>query len=178
VSTFKHARQHITAAATRAQAGAAMIDALIAMVLISMWMLATAGLQLNSFKFQKGASHRFTAIALASELAERMEANKKGAQSGKYVLPARKTATNSSSDCNKRHCTPAELASFDFEEWTSRVVKSLPLNQVGVTSSTGANGLITYTIRLSWNERRGNQTYESAGNSETMTFELIKMVRP
>ena len=48
----------------RDQRGVALIEALIGMLLIALWMLSSAGLQVSSLKFQKGAGNRFQAVVL------------------------------------------------------------------------------------------------------------------
>ena len=171
-------RIRLKPALPRAQSGVAMIEALIAMLLIALWMLATAGLQLSSFKFQKGAGNRFLAVALVGELAENIDANRVGGNAGSYALAATTTALPSSgSDCTAIHCTPAQLASYDLAQWTARVASTLPMKEVSVVAGTATGGLVTYTISLSWDEPRGRQTYESTGTTETLSYVMTKVVR-
>jgi type IV pilus assembly protein PilV len=159
------------------QRGVAMFEALIAMLLIAIWMLATAGLQISSYKFQKSAGNRFLAVALAGELAESIESNLGGANANAYVMAATNTPTTATTDCTASHCTPAQLANFDLAQWTARVSAALPLQQVSVGSAAGAGGLLTYTINISWNEPRGRQAYASTGTAETLSYVLTKVVR-
>jgi type IV pilus assembly protein PilV len=169
-----HGRRRL---ATRpAPAGVAMIEALIGMLLIALWLLATAGLQLNSLKFQKGAGNRFLAVSLVGELAESMEANRAGANAGRYALAATASPTSSSTNCTLVHCTPTQLASYDLAQWTARVASTVPLKQVSVVAGS-SGGLVTYTINLSWDEPRGRQQYATAGTTETLSYVLTKVVR-
>lgn len=164
-------------AARSAQAGIATIEALIGMLVIALWMLATAGLQLNAFKLQKSAGNRFLAVALAGELTESIDANRAGANAGHYALAATSSATTAVADCTAVHCTPSQLASFDLAEWTARVAATLPMKEVSVVAGTGSGGLVTYTIDIRWDEPRGRQTHASAGSTETLGYVLTKVVR-
>ena len=160
--------------------GMAMLEVLFGMLLIALWMLASAGLQLGALKFQKSAEFRLTAVTLASELGERMEANYLGARDGRYALATTGAVTSTGSDCAAVTCQPAALAVFDLNQWTTRVVSALKQSEVSVVvGATG--GITTYTISVSWEEPRGRQTYDDAGNSaprtETMSYVTTKVVR-
>ena len=159
------------------QRGVAMIEALIAMLLISLWMLASAGLQGNGFKFQKSAANRYVAVALVGELGESMEANLSGANAGSYQLASTTTPVTSSTDCTSTYCTPAQLAGYDLAQWSARVAAALPMKSMSITSAAGTSGLTTYTIRITWDEPRGRQTYATDGTSETLSYVLTKVVR-
>lgn len=172
-------RQHLikVSRARCAQSGIALIEALIAMLLIALWMLATAGLQINSFKFQKSAGNRFQAVVLTGELSELMEANRGGANAGAYALASTSMPVSASSDCAATYCSPAQLAAFDLAQWSGRVALALPLNQLSVVSGVGPGGLVSYTITISWNETRGSQTYATSGTTETLSYVMTKVVR-
>ena len=161
----------------RDQRGVALIEALIAMLLIALWMLSSAGLQVSSLKFQKGAGNRFQAVVLAAELGESIEANNVGAKAGNYALDPVSAPVSASTDCAASYCTPLQLSSFDLAQWTTRIAAALPMKEVSVVAGTSASGLVTYTIRISWVEPRGRQTYSSTGSTETLSFVLTKVVR-
>ena len=122
---------------SRGQSGVAMIEALVGMLLISLSMLATAGLQLSSFKFQKSAGNRSLAVSLVGELAESIDANQVAANAGDYSLAARGSPTETINDCETNFCTPAQLANFDLSQWTNRVATTLQMRQVAVQVGGG-----------------------------------------
>lgn len=157
--------------------GFAMIEVLIAMFLIAMWMLASAGTQISAMKFQKGASNRALAVALAGELSERMEANQPAAKNGSYALALTTSAVEMSTDCTAVFCSPAQMAAFDLAQWTGRVASTLPLIDTSVVQGTTATGLVSYTITINWSERRGRQTYLETGETEALSYVLSKTVR-
>lgn len=163
-------------------AGASMIEALVGMLLIAIWLLSNAGLQANSLKFQAGATSRFSAITLASELGERMEANAVGATGGSYTLAETAVAPTVEIDCTALACTPAQIAAYDLAQWTASLVAQIKqLKSVSVADVTPAAGPPTYTITIRWDEPRGRQSYESApgasATSETMSYTTTKAVR-
>ena len=162
----------------RTARGIAMIEVLIAMLLISLWLLSSAGLQASSLKFQKAAESRVTAVTMAGELSERMEANATGARAGAYLLESTATATTAATNCTTSACTPAALADYDLAQWTERLTQRLILREADVAVATTA-GLTTYTITIAWDEPRGRQTYANTSGSktETMTFTTTKVIR-
>lgn len=161
----------------RPQRGVAMVEALIAMLLIALWLLSSAGLQAGTFKYQQSAGHRFVAVSLAGELGEAIEANAAAARTGAYAMATRSTAVTAVADCSAVFCTPAQLAQFNLAQWSERVVQTLPLRDMTVASAAGAGGLVTYTITLRWDESRGRQAYATDSDVETLSVVMNKVVR-
>ncbi len=156
--------------------GYAMIESLVAILLIALWMLAIAGAEATTSKYQRSAGYRFAAVSLAAELGERMNANADGANAGNYALASTASAVTASADCSQANCKPSDLARYDLAQWTARAVSTLPLKDVTVTQGGGAGAPIDYTIRIRWDEPRGRQTYSSEGTSETLSHTLVKVI--
>ena len=156
------------------QRGIAMIEVLVSMLIIAMWLLASAGMQVGMFKLHKSADYRLKAIALATELGERMEANGVEAKAGSYALAAGATVT-APSDCAQVACSKADLAKYDLKQWSDRVSSALIVDTVTVTLDTTA-AQKTYSISISWKEPRGRQTYSATGATETATYTTIKVL--
>jgi len=148
---------------------------LVSMLTVAMWLLANAGLQAGMFKLQKGAQFRTSAVMLATELGERMEANSAQARIGAYAL-AKGAAASSAKDCTGAACSAAELAQYDLKQWQDRAKSTLLLEGVTVTWDAAA-AVPTYRIRIAWQEPRGRQTYASAGTTETMSYSSVKVLR-
>lgn len=160
----------------RAHRGVAMIDVLVGMLVIAFWLLTNAGLQAASLKFQKGAEYRLTAITLATELGERMEANPRAAAAGDYTLPETRSAVSSNADCSRNACTPSTLAQADLAQWSARAAGALRLNAISVASVPG--DLTTYRITISWEEPRARQAYAGdPASTETMSYVTTKVIR-
>lgn len=166
-----------------AMTGVSMIEVLVALLLTALWLLANAGLQVGAMKFQSGAASRYSAIALASELSERMEVNAKGAIEGRYALAETGSAYAVQIDCFAVACTPAQIAAYDLAQWTERALAEIKqLKSVSVVDNTPAGGLATYTITIRWSEPRGRQSYEASADpaapgTETMSYVSTKVIR-
>ncbi len=163
--------------ASDAQAGFSMIEVLIALVLIAFTLLGQAGLQASALKLNKSADLRMQAVILADEISERIEANKTVALTGAYVAVLSSTPSSASADCQASNCTAASLASFDLSAWQTRVKATLPDASWQITHA-GTNPS-TYTIVLSWTDRRDNAksvNYATAGTTETMSLTTSKVV--
>ncbi len=160
--------------------GFAMIEVLVSMLLIALWMLSSASLQVGAIKIQKSADSRLTAVSLVGELAERMEANRRGASTGDYLLATTSVATETISNCAAASCQPSDIAAYDLAQWTARAAASLKTAQFGVADATPLGGIRTYTISVSWQEPRGRQNYgDSAAASaatETMSYLTTKVI--
>ncbi len=153
-------------ARARVPQGFAMIEILITLFLLTMWLLASAGVQSSSLQFNKAAQFRTQAVYLATELSERMRANKPAAVTGAYVYSG---ATISAPNCLTAACTTDQLAQFDLAEWNARVIAALPNASVTVTAAAVANP-ITYTIVISWSDRRTDRKYATTGDSESFSY--------
>jgi type IV pilus assembly protein PilV len=153
--------------------GFTMLEILITLFLLTLWLLASAGVQSASLQFNKAAQFRTQAVYFATDLAERMQANKAGATAGSYAYsgPSAGTVT----DCTTAACSPDELAAFDLDEWTTRVTAALPSGSVTVTPDAVGNP-VTYTIFIQWVDRRNDRTYSDSGSTETFSYTATKTI--
>lgn len=137
------------------QQGFSMIEILITLVIIATALLGTAGLQLYAMKVGKNSEFRTQAVFLASDLAERMEANKPAAITGDYAASS-VSAASSASDCAVNACDAASLAQYDLSQWETAVVNMLPGASWNVTptlTNTPPTVTATYQIQISWTDR-------------------------
>ena len=140
------------------QSGFSMIEVLVTLLIISLALLGTAGLQAFSMRLNQGGQFRTQAVFLAADLAERIEANKPGAVAGNYVMALSSTVSTADNNCSDRQCvTPAELAAYDLSQWERLVAASLPRASWAVTQ-TGSGNPSTYTITIGWVDRRNDVT--------------------
>jgi type IV pilus assembly protein PilV len=162
----------------RTQAGFSMIEVLISLVLIAVAMFGQAGLQLNALKFSKSGALRMQAVLLSAEIAERMESNKTGAIAARYVVATSSTPSSASIDCLTTACNSTALADYDLADWQTRVAATLPGSSWQIAQTTTGNPS-TYTIVLSWQDRRDNAnttTYSTTGTTETFALTSTKVV--
>jgi type IV pilus assembly protein PilV len=140
------------------QRGVSIVEALVALLVLSIGMLGIAVMYLESVRANRTALSRTQAIHLVNDMADRIRANR-GAR-GSYALPLGEAPTGSS-DCAKNNCTPVNLASYDLTQWYAAVTTTLPngangttVPQVRITYVAGANvnDPGRYTVYARWQE--------------------------
>jgi len=116
------------------QAGVSIVEALVALVILSVGMLGIAGLYLSSLQAGRSANLRIQAVNLASEMADRIRANRNGEAS--YNLAAGNLPA--AVDCATVACTTAQLAQSDQNIWVTTI-------RAALAGATAGGGSITYT---------------------------------
>lgn len=176
----------------KAERGFSMIEVLVTLLIISLALLGTAGLQAYSMRLNQGGQFRSLAVFLAADLAERMEANKSAAVAGTYALPSITGAAflagggAVSNACVTAACTDAALAAFDLSQWQTAVATSLPQSSWSVVQTVSGNPS-SYTITVSWVDRRAdtnnaatdaNSQFGSnaAGTGEKFSYTAVRTV--
>lgn len=146
------------------QHGFSMLEVLITLVIIAIALLGTAGLQLNAMRMNKGGQFRTQAVFLASDITERIEANKAAAVLGAYVVANTAAASVAPADCAAVACNSANLAAWDISQWETSIINLLPPGAtwqicIDANSDQICDALpvlatpITYTIIIRWTDR-------------------------
>ncbi len=143
-------------------AGFTLIEVLVALVILSIGLLGTAGLQLASLRESKNTLLASQAAALAYSLADMMRANAAAVNTGGYDFnPETDTPPDPASlpDCSSS-CSPSDIASFDLNQWYRQVAHSLPSGNARITCEAAesgdacpASGAVR-TITVFWNPNR------------------------
>jgi type IV pilus assembly protein PilV len=136
--------------AARAE-GFSLIETLVSLLLVSIGMLATAGLIGTAAKFSKTAEFRTVANLFAMDMVERMRANRAGL--APYSLNPRSLADAAPrpSACKlATACTPLELAQVDLAEWQALLFHNLPRGTGYIRLSNAAVGLLD--VWVLWND--------------------------
>ena len=141
----------------RSQHGFSMIEVLVTLLIISLALLGTAGLQAYSMRLSQGGQFRTQAVFLVADLSERIEANKAGAVAGLYAQALRTVPGPASTACTGGLCRTEALAAFDLVQWENMVAATLPQASWTVTQTTAGNPS-TYTIAVGWVDRRADTT--------------------
>ena len=105
------------------QRGVTMLEVLIAILIISVGLLGTAGLQAVGLRASIAANERTAATLLAYDAADRMRANMAGVALGAYH---NYTAAQNANCLTVAGCTPQQLAQHDMWEWNNAVGLALP----------------------------------------------------
>jgi type IV pilus assembly protein PilV len=122
-----------------------LIEALVALVVISVGMIGIAILHGHGLGAARTALHRTVAVNAAADMAERIRANRHGRE-------AYETAADNGCDPESggAECEPPQLAQHERSRWDELVRETLPL---GVGTVEFVDGMPpTYTIRLRWQE--------------------------
>jgi type IV pilus assembly protein PilV len=127
--------------------GFTIVEALVALVILAVGMLGIASLYVTTLRASGSAASRMQAVNLASDLGDRIRANRTaeaayaGAAAANGTTCIGATAT----------CTPAQMAAHDLFVWQAALQAALPGAAGAVTVDAGANPT-TYQIRVSWVE--------------------------
>lgn len=138
----------------RTASGFSIVEALVALVVLSVGMLGIAALYVESLRAGRSAIYRTQAVNLAADMADRIRSNRE--QPNAWELSA--TANPATQGCvaGTINCDPAELAQDDQARWRAAIQNQLP----GDGADT-PNGIIEvddavvpnqYTITVMWSE--------------------------
>ncbi len=147
----------------RGTAGFAMLEALVAMVVLAIGVLGVASLLLNSSRFSQQASYDTVAMQLATEMAERMRANTAVSGVGAAAealapnlyfidtqtsqLPALTRNPYTTACASTLLSCAQDTARFDVIEWWNRVAAALPGGRAVICRDTVA---YNQTSGFSW----------------------------
>jgi type IV pilus assembly protein PilV len=148
---------HTPAGRTR-QRGLSIVEALVALVVISVGMIGIAALYLSSLQASRSAKLRSQAVQLVGSIADRIRANRDAAAAydTSKVTPALQ-------DCATKNCTAANLALDDLARWLADLKAAMP----GGTAVTGTVIVIdrarpnsdNYLITVTWREANADTDY-------------------
>jgi len=130
--------------------GFTLVEVLIALVVLAVGMLGIGAMLLNGMQSSRTALQRTQAVVLASDLGDRIRANRAGASA--YTLAAGTTLAAPATTCTAL-CSASEVAALDLYRWQQAVLAALPGAQTAVAVATvGAISANRYTITISWSQ--------------------------
>lgn len=148
-----------------------MLEILITLVVVAIALLGTAGLQVYAMRMGKSGQFRTQAIFLASDIAERMEANKAAAVAGSYAVAAASSPSAAAADCGASPCGGAALAGYDISQWETSVASLLPQARWQITQTVAGNPS-TYNIFIQWTDRSADKS----SHGETFSYTATRAV--
>jgi type IV pilus assembly protein PilV len=132
--------------------GDSLVEALVALVLLSLGLLALAGAQTQALGTALEARQRAVAMSLAAELAERMLDHPAALRQGGYQLAP--VATLPSGDaglrCRPGDCPPDARVADDLTQWRIEVGRRLPAAEVAVVIDPVS---MHHTLWIGWSNR-------------------------
>jgi type IV pilus assembly protein PilV len=134
------------------QLGFTLVETMVAMVVLSVGMLGIAGLYATTLRSSGGAIYRMQAVSLATDLADRIRANRNAILA--YAGAA--ADNNCYGAAAVADCTPAQMAANDLFVWQQQLNRVLP-GGIGLVAVVVPGGAVpnTYTIQINWVEQGG-----------------------
>ena len=136
-----------TAHEPRRAGGFTMVEAMVALVVLAVGMLGIAGLYVTTLRSGGGAIYRMQAVNLASDLADRIRANRTA-----NVAYLNAPANNNCYGAAAVNCGPTAMAANDLFVWQNQIAAILPSGNgsVNVVAGPIAGGPYVYTITITW----------------------------
>lgn len=151
------------------QSGFTLVEALVALVVLSVGMLGIAGLYVEGLRASKTSIYRTTAVTLAADMADRIRANLRDALPQPPVgagNPYAGAGPGANNGCFAA-CTQLQLAQDDWWWWTQDMNSRLPVGANAVIAVAASPPTTTYTITVSWPE-----TGQAALSSYVLVMQL------
>ena len=139
-------RSRHSSAASGLQRGFTLVEAMVALVVLSVGMIGVAALYVHGLDTGRTARYRMQVVDLIADLADRIRVNRLG-QAG-YAGGG---TDNNCDPAGGLDCNPAQMAAHDLFVWTREVQQALPEGQWQVEFSP-ATLPPSYTIQVSWIE--------------------------
>ncbi len=140
--------------ATQQQLGIALLEALVALVILAFGVLGLLWMHQQALAQQRQQLMRSVATGIADDLAERMRLN---APQRALYAKAWGNATAAASDCTATACTRQELAAWDKQQLQQMLQSQLPEGDAAVFALTDAANW--WGILIAW--RDANETYRT-----------------
>lgn len=147
--------------------GFTLLEVLIAVLILSVGLLALASLQTRGLATGHNAYLRSQAVVLARDMAERIRANNDYAIETEGNITTEYTidfdSTPSTQDCVNAVCTPEQIASYDINQWLTTLANALPSGD-GQISKAGLN----YQITVQWNTNQRDNSDNNPTNNAAL----------
>jgi len=115
---------------------------MVALIVLSVGLLGIAAMYVETLRANRTSLFRTQAVTLASDIADRMRANR---------VPANAYA------CGTPECDPSAggnaIADADLAQWMNTIAARLPGGTAGIEyTAPGANTPAAYVVTISWTE--------------------------
>jgi type IV pilus assembly protein PilV len=128
--------------------GFSLVEAMVALVVLSVGMIGIAALHGQSLAANRTAQLRTQAVNLTADMADRVRLNRLGGAA--YAGPSENRSCDPQSGGGV-DCTPQQMAEHDVLVWQQQVARLLP-DGVGAIRYDGATIPPTYSIEVAWTE--------------------------
>lgn len=129
--------------------GFSLVEALVALLVLSVGMLGIAALYVESLRSNRTALLRTQAVTFAADMADRIRANRDGR--AWYGVSVTNANINAACQTGGIGCTPGLLAQHDKALWSAAITRELP-GGTGTVQWNPATLPETYTIQVQWSD--------------------------
>lgn len=147
----------------KTQRGAGLIEALVAILVLSVGLLGMLGMQTAALKYEQSGWIRSALSSNIASLADRVRANS-SADATDYsytrtyaadraAIEASNTYFTPAKNCDTTTCSAAELATYDLLIWRRDLNQQLP-GAAGFVVPTGAKGVdLRFLVTVAWYDK-------------------------
>jgi type IV pilus assembly protein PilV len=135
-----------TITSTHRARGFTLVEALVALLVLSVGLLGVGMLQLSSLSNNYASSLRSQATFLAQDITDRMRANRENAENGDYNIALGDAGT------------AGTIAGDDLIAWKAALNASLPDGDGAIDTNTvtvAGVAVTTFTITVAWDDSKG-----------------------
>ena len=146
--------------------GFTLVEALIALTVLSLGLLGAAATLLDSMQLQSQSLRQIAAVDLARDMSERIRANPGAAPN---YATASETIPATSDPCDTPGCDAGQLAAADLAHFAQAADALLPRGgsaTVEFAPATGAVPLDLFVISLRWQDPRSD-------DAQTVTLRML-----
>ena len=154
----------------RGERGIALIESLIAMLVMALGILGIVGVQMRALTDTQAGVRRAQAIRLIEDLGERLQSNPDALN----YLGAYTASADTAPDCAAAACSPPQLAAFDAWQWRRNVAAALPEGSATVFLPKG--GARQLGVMVGWNENRYSSRGTAASTAQTAALQAPLVV--
>jgi len=141
--------------------GFTLVEALVALVVLSIGLLGVAALQFTSLKANHGSATRTQAVYLAYDIIDRMRANPSAVTTHDYDLAFGATPTGTT------------IAKTDLIAWRQSIAQMLPTGSLVPTGSVNLDATAnTVTVSIKWDDTHADVS-STAPPADVVTFTVV-----
>ena len=145
------------------QRGIALIEALIAILIIALGILGVMGVQMRTLSDTQTGVRRAQAIRLIEDFSERLKVNPNAMHNIDKFASSWTDKPSATKNCASVSCSNTELASFELAQWKTSVSQLLPGGNATIFVSEAKptpDNRRELGVMISWRENEGSQETE------------------